>query len=97
MQDTARVLSHPTKIKPKAAAYLSRRHQWPIENTTRMAGSEFPDGNGRTLRSCANCGIIKVTVHGANGYAWREWRTKGGQVYVGDLTPPCLGVVEHSE
>ncbi len=98
MQETDQVLQ-TAKIKQfvKSQPRLSRRHQWPIHNTTRMAASEFPDGNSRTLRSCSNCGIIKVTVHGANGYAWREWRTKGGQVYVGDLTPPCVGVVEHTE
>jgi hypothetical protein len=57
----------------------------------------FPDGNARTLRPCTHCGIIKVTVHSNDGRAWREWRTKRGSVYVGDLTPPCLGVVKDIE
>lgn len=28
----------------------------------------------QTERRCAICGAVKVTVHGADGIAWREWR-----------------------
>lgn len=59
-----------------------------------LPGSEFPDGKERTLKSCIHCGIIKVTVHNGDGHAWREWRTKGGDIYAGELTPPCLPIEE---
>jgi hypothetical protein len=69
-----------------------RQHRWPIETEKRLHGSEFPDGNDRTERSCPLCGMARVTVHGAGDHsAWREWRTKDGSVWVGTATPPCLG------
>jgi hypothetical protein len=72
-----------------------RRHRWPKEGEpgiVRLHGSEFKDGNHRTEKQCCLCGLIKITVHQAGGNrAWREWRTKHGQTYVGDLTPPCFG------
>lgn len=27
----------------------------------------------QTERTCV-CGVVKITVHGTDGYAWREWR-----------------------
>lgn len=28
----------------------------------------------QTERTCTACGAVKVTVHGSDGIAWREWR-----------------------
>lgn len=28
----------------------------------------------QTERTCTVCGAVKVTVHGHDGIAWREWR-----------------------
>lgn len=81
-------LEVPHKEPPAA------RHTWDAIPVARMAGTEFPDGNDRTLRRCTRCGMLKVTVHAAgNSHAWREWRTKDGQVWHGH-TPPCLAVIK---
>lgn len=80
---------------PKRAPPPPRQHSWNVVPVARVHGIEFPDGNGRTLRTCSHCGMVKVTVHAAGGSrAWREWRTKDGQVWHGELTPPCLEILE---
>ena len=74
-----------------AESTSGRQHTWNVIPVARLDGTEFPDGNARTLRSCSICGMVKVTVHGrGDRTAWREWRTKDGKVWVGELTPPCL-------
>lgn len=67
------------------------RHRWDHDATKHLAASEFPDGNGRTLRVCKQCGMTKITVHGTDGTFWHEWKTKVGTVWTGEATPPCLG------
>ena len=70
-----------------------RQHAWPPGDAAkRLHGSEFEDGCDRTERGpCGHCGLIKITVHSLDGKtAWREWRTKAGQVWIGSATPPCL-------
>lgn len=71
----------------------ARRHRY-RDDWRYLDGHDCPDGNSRTERPCAHCEIIKITVHPPHGYPWREWRTKGGNVYVGEATPPCLGEVK---
>lgn len=73
-----------------------RRHAWDPIPKAMLAATEFPDGNARTLRTCSQCGMIKVTVHSPDGRAWREWRTKSGDVWHGQATPPCLEILDAS-
>lgn len=41
-------------------------------------------------RACP-CGVVKITVFGSNGAAWREWRLPGSPDQYSDAmgTPPC--------
>jgi hypothetical protein len=72
--------------------HLPARHRWPIETERRLAHTEFPDGNGRTERTCPLCGLVRVTVHGANGQAWREFRLRDSPNAIRlSTTPPCGG------
>jgi len=79
-----------------AESTSGRQHAWnaiPIKFLSAVdehGNRQFPDGNARTLRTCSQCDMVKVTVHPPHGNAWREWRTKDGKVWVGELTPPCL-------
>jgi hypothetical protein len=66
-----------------------RRHRWNALPERRIPACESIDGNDRTEKPCALCGLVKITVHPARGYPWREWRTKAGKGWVGDATPPC--------
>lgn len=66
------------------------RHRWDHDKEKRLAACESPDGNGRTERPCERCGLIKVTVHPPQGLPWREWRTKEGYPWQGEMTPPCV-------
>lgn len=45
----------------------------------------------QTERTCV-CGVVKITVHGADGYAWREWRMP----YSHDQFSDALGAPECS-
>lgn len=45
----------------------------------------------RTERTCAHCGLVKITVHPPHGYPWREWRHRDSPVRIAlTTTPPCL-------
>lgn len=50
-------------------------------------GRDYP----QTERTCAACKIVKITVHGANGAAWREWRLPDCVPQFSDAMgpPPC--------
>lgn len=50
-------------------------------------GREHP----QTERTCAVCKVVKITVHGTNGAAWREWRLPNCLDQFGDAmgAPPC--------
>lgn len=66
-----------------------RKHKW--SDPVTIFPSESPDGNERTERHCGNCGLTKITVHPGQGFPWREWRMKGGEVCVPlSGAPPCL-------
>lgn len=72
-------------------------HRWPRESERRLHRSEFADGNDRTERQCPLCGMWRVTVHGADGFPWREWRTRDDKVWVGAATPPCLDAPKYGD
>lgn len=72
---------------------ISRRHRWNESDHVRISGIDCADGNDRTQKSCALCGLIKITVHPPHGFPWREWKTKDGKVWQGASTPPCLDSV----
>jgi hypothetical protein len=46
--------------------------------------------NNQTERACV-CGVVKITVHGGEGGAWREWRLPGSPDQYSDAmgAPPC--------
>jgi hypothetical protein len=71
------------------------RHDWKTIPEQRLAHSEFEDGNARTLRTCAHCGLVKITVHfTGGGQVERRWRHSGGVAeWVTGGTPECLGPV----
>lgn len=53
--------------------------------------AESHDGNERSERACRHCPLIKITVHPAVGFPWREWRMKDSQARIAlGATPPCL-------
>jgi hypothetical protein len=67
------------------------RHNW-VDGTERRApGIEFKDGCDRTLKTCAACAIVKVTIHYPDGsIPGREWITASGAKWEGSATPPCI-------
>jgi hypothetical protein len=75
----------------------STRHRWNAIDVRRVPACDCADGNDRTERTCAICGMVKVTVHPPHGDAWREWRTKAGAVWQGTSTPPCVHAAEPVE
>lgn len=48
----------------------------------------------QTERTCSLCGAVKVTVHGPDGAAWREWRvsSSAAQLRLNDDLP-CRGAI----
>lgn len=85
---TATAMQSPGQPMPELVT-PTPRHSWGSPVTVLPADSS--DGNERTERTCAHCGLVKITVHYARGLPGREWRTKEGKRWVGDATPPCLG------
>lgn len=73
------------------------RHRWNSIEVKRIAACDSPDGNERTERTCAFCGLVKITVHPPAGFAWREWRTKDGSKWQGECTPPCVALSDAAE
>ncbi len=76
---------------------LAKRHSWNATDPKRIAACDCPDGNDRTEKTCPVCGLVKITVHPAQGFPWREWRTKDGKRWVGDATPPCVEAMAPAE
>ena len=66
------------------------RHEWNDGAERRLAATDAGDGNARNERDCLHCGMTRITVIPPHGYPWHEWRTRDGQVWVGEATPPCL-------
>ncbi len=88
MMPSAALPSHDSNILAELPA---RKHRWDRDRTTHLAAAEFADSNGRTFRPCVLCNMVRITVHGGDGKSfWREWRTRDGELWVGEATPPCL-------
>ena len=62
------------------------RHRWHA-GVERIA--ECADGNARSVRRCARCGLLRITVHPPHGYPWLEWQDPDGVVRQQVHTPPC--------
>jgi hypothetical protein len=60
----------------------SARHSWNSTDPKSIAACDSLDGNDRTEKTCAACGLVKITVHPPRGLPWREWRTKAGKGWV---------------
>jgi hypothetical protein len=72
-----------------------RRHRWNEIEPLRLSGQFTTDGNDRTVKTCAACGLQKITVHPPHGFPWNEWRSRRGHVLRMLSTPPCItGEVE---
>lgn len=71
---------------------------WPTSErrTAHMFGDDIdvparsPHAKAQKDRTCAVCGTVMVTVFGAGGTAWREWRLSGSQHQFEGAAPPCL-------
>lgn len=59
---------------------------------TPVNSSRSPQGKSQVDRTCAVCGVVKVTVFG-EGAAWREWRLKGSEEQFADDRAPTCSVV----
>lgn len=79
-------IKFPIEPPPKAP-----RHKWPHagEDGYRHI-ARCLDGNERFFRVCKTCGITRVTVIPARGYAWHEWKVKNGDSFQCESTPPCV-------
>lgn len=58
-----------------------------------VSAGKSPSGRKQLDRACAVCGVVKVTVFGEGGSAWREWRLSadGTQLKL-DAAPSCKTV-----
>lgn len=65
------------------------RHKWP-KDAVRLDGRDQSDGCDRSERTCAYCGLVKITVHPPQGLPYRQWRTPGGVICPGDQMPVCV-------
>lgn len=63
-------------------------HTWKGCRENRIAASDSPDGNDRTERVCTTCAAMMITVHGARGTPWIEWRSADGRKLAG--RPACV-------
>ena len=70
-----------------------RKHRWPDEGEPGFVRTlRADDGNEHIDKVCLLCGMTRTTVINPRGHAWHEWTTRAGQRWIGELTPPCLGV-----
>lgn len=67
-----------------------RNHSWVDGEERRISACESPDGCDRTEKTCAACGLVKITIHFRLGIPGRAWRVDSGEVWVGGSTPPCI-------
>ena len=75
---------------------------WPISerraphifgDETQVTPSPSPRGKSQIERTCAVCGVVKITVFGEGHNAWREWRLKDVEAqFADDRTPACSEV-----
>ncbi|HLH95031.1 MAG TPA: hypothetical protein VKW08_07925 [Xanthobacteraceae bacterium] len=73
-------------VEKTASPAVEPRHRWgePVR---------LPD---RTERTCAHCGLVKITMHPPHGLPWREWRHRNGASIPLTNTPPCLAAAEET-
>lgn len=65
------------------------QHQWGA--ATRLPLDTCLKRHEQTERTCAVCGLIRVTVHHPDGRAWREWRLAGtDRQFEDERTPVCM-------
>ncbi len=57
----------------------------PFSDPVSIPAQETPSGHPQTERTCVNCGAVKITVHGLNGFSWREWRAGEGKEQMGEM------------
>jgi len=83
-------MNEPARIVPAPVAF---KHDWKTVPSKWIDGHDAKDGCSRTIRTCAHCGIHKITVHGADGRtAWRRWQLPGrSDEWAVEHTPPCQG------
>lgn len=60
-------------------ATTALRHRW---------GEPLPLQD-QTERVCANCSLVKITMHPPHGLPWRVWRHRDGSSFTAEGTPPC--------
>lgn len=59
------------------------------QTSTRLPQSE---------RTCHLCRLVKVTVHGCDGLAWREWRRPHETAQLADqVRPECVPIAANVE
>jgi len=69
------------------------RHRW--GESKFVARNPDLARNDQTERTCANCELVKITVHPPQGYPWREWRDRGSQIqYTYERTPDCVPLAQ---
>lgn len=78
-----------TPLDISAPHLESPHHVWPRKLWRAVPACEAQDGNDRTERACALCGLVKITVHPPHGLAWRRWRTAEGLELDLSTAPPC--------
>jgi hypothetical protein len=80
----AEVSQLPVRTLPQAPRHVFGVPHFIAQDPAR--GRPYP----QTERSCP-CGVVKVTVHGKDGAAWREWRLPNCKPQFSDAlgAPPC--------
>jgi hypothetical protein len=82
------------KISPLPVSPLAKvpRH---VFGESRHVKAPRSDVSTQVERTCI-CGVVKITVFGVDGSAWREWRMPGCKDQFGDAlgAPECSA--EHS-
>ena len=70
---------------------MKRRHAYGDAKCIAMPAAL--DRTSQTERTCEACGVVKITVHAAEGGGWREWRWPGNRLqFEATETPECKGV-----
>ena len=75
---------------------IARRHSWPDELKHVVSAHETRDGNEHHIKQCVHCGMTRITIIPPHGFAWHEWVTPEGKLWVGELVPPCGAQVSDS-
>lgn len=92
MSRTAAPEKSETKEPAEVAHISAPKHKWRDDGN--KLRDTTPSGCDEHERVCEFCGLVKITVHAAEGYPYRAWRTKKGVRFsdYDGLTPTCDGV-----